>query len=108
MPLYGDMHIRLIKQIEDGPNFDKSKWSSSMEALDEHIGAARYNIVAKLPTFQEERDRYMCTLALIANTVREHQFARPTARSSQQELFPWAPNSLSNIFFSAAFCALGR
>lgn len=71
MPLYGDMHVRLIKHIEDGPNFDKSKWTSALEALDEQTGGNRYNILAKLPIFQEERDQFVCTLALLSNAVKK-------------------------------------
>lgn len=71
MPLYGDMVVRPIQFLKESPHFDKSKWTASLEALEEQNGASMYNILTKLDTFRDERDMFICTLALCTSKVSQ-------------------------------------
>lgn len=58
-----------MKWVAESPNFDKSKWSGSADAQDEQGNMHIYNILNKLPVFREERDRFVCALALCSSKV---------------------------------------
>ncbi|EDQ89698.1 uncharacterized protein MONBRDRAFT_32353 [Monosiga brevicollis MX1] len=69
VPLYGDMHVKLISFFETSPHFDRSRWSAAYDANNLDHTEKQYNICDKLDGFEQERDSYLARLALFTTVT---------------------------------------
>lgn len=66
VPLYGDMQIKPYQFVQDGLNFDRSKWSECESKRPSH----QSNILEKMDGIRENHLTYISELAMYSNEVR--------------------------------------